>query len=172
MRSSVKALTVLTAFFIGIWVISSCKKEEEAIGTDKQLYDLATATTGFTWFENSDVLLDKSAGSGHPQPFLKTRYNAIAAAQLDANGRIKSGAVFPEGSLIVKELYANATTITRYAILYKKSDSPDADSKGWVWGYIDADEKVAIAASAKGAACTGCHSQADNIDYMLMNKYF
>ena len=82
------------------------------------------------------------------------------------------GATFPEGSLIVKELYDNSTTLGRYAILYKKSGSSDADAKGWVWGYINADGGVAEAASKKGSSCISCHSQADNIDYMLMNKYF
>ena len=74
--------------------------------------------------------------------------------------------------MIVKELYENSTTVSRYAILYKKTDSPSADAKGWVWGYIDANGKVAEPASNKGKACISCHNQADNIDYMLMNKYF
>ena len=72
----------------------------------------------------------------------------------------------------VKELNDNSTTLGRYAILYKKSGSADADAKGWVWGYINADGGVAETASKKGSSCTSCHSQADNIDYMLMNKYF
>ncbi len=72
----------------------------------------------------------------------------------------------------MKELYENSTNVTRYAILYKKSDSPSADTKGWVWGYIDANGKVAEPASNKGKACISCHNQSDNIDYMLMNKYF
>jgi hypothetical protein len=83
-----------------------------------------------------------------------------------------TGSTFPEGSLIVKELNDNSTTLGRYAILYKKSGSADADAKGWVWGYINADGGVAETASKKGSSCTSCHSQADNIDYMLMNKYF
>lgn len=45
--------------------------------------------------------------------------------------------------LIVKELYENSSELSRYAILLKKSDSPFADDKGWVWGYINANGKVA-----------------------------
>jgi hypothetical protein len=133
---------------------------------------MAKGTSGFTWFKNSSSLLNKSSGSGHPQPFLRTRYNSIASAKLDSTGRIMKGAIFPEGSLIVKELHDNSTTLGRYAILYKKSGSADADAKGWVWGYINADGTVAEVASKKGTSCISCHSQADNIDYMLMNKYF
>jgi len=172
MRKKLKTIIILTTFLVGVWTINSCKKEEEATGTDKELYEMAKTTSGFTWFKNSSSLLNKSSGSGHPQPFLRTRYNSIASAKLDSTGKIMTGATFPEGSLIVKELYDNSTTLGRYAILYKKAGSADADSKGWVWGYINSDGSVAEAASKKGSSCISCHSQADNIDYMLMNKYF
>lgn len=172
MRNKSKTFTVLTICFISILTINSCKKEQVAEGTDKELYDMSKATSGFVWYMNSSSLLGKSAGSGHPQPFLKTRYNPVAASQLDSNGKIMTGATFPEGSLIVKELYDNSTTLERYAILYKKSGSIDADANGWVWGYINSDGTVVESASKKGTSCINCHSQADNIDYMLMNKYF
>jgi hypothetical protein len=172
MRNKLKTIKILTFCFIGLSTIHSCKKENESPGTDKELYEMAKATSGFTWFKNSSSLLNKSSGSGHPQAFLRTRYNSVAAAKLNSNGKIMTSATFPEGSLIVKELYDNSTTLGRYAILYKKSVSADADAKGWVWGYINADGSVALAASKKGSSCINCHSQADNIDYMLMNKYF
>jgi hypothetical protein len=172
MRTQLKTITVLTFCLASIWTINSCKKEKAAEGIDKDLYDMSTVASGFVWYKNSSSLLDKSAGSGHPQPFLRTRYNAIAATQLDSSGKVMTGATFPEGSLIVKELHDNSTTLGRYAILYKKPGSADADAKGWVWGYINADGKVAEPASKKGTSCISCHLQADNIDYMLMNKYF
>jgi hypothetical protein len=123
----------------GFLVLNSCKKDKEAIDTDKELYEMTKENNGFTWFKNSNTLLNKSSGSGHSNPFLKTRYNAIAASQLDSVGKIKTNANFPEGSLIVKELYDNASTLARYAILYKKTASTYADANGWVWGYINSD---------------------------------
>ena len=162
----------LLVFLIGFAAFSSCKKEEEAKGIDQEMLELARVSTGFTWFKNTPTLLNKSSGSGHPQPFLRTRYNTIAATSLDSSGKIISGINFAEGSLIVKELYNNTTTFGRYAMLYKKSASAEADANGWVWGYINADGSVAEPASSKGTSCISCHSQTDNIDYMLMNKYF
>lgn len=160
-------------FFVVVLIfLSSCKKENNIDGTDKELYDMAIDTSGFTWFKNSSVLLNKSSGSGHPQPYLRTRYNAIAATKLDSAGNIILGTNFPEGSLVVKELFENSTTLKRYAILYKNSSNENADANGWVWGYINEDMTVAEPSSNKGASCKSCHSQADNIDYMLMNKYF
>ena len=173
---SLKSITLFAFFGLLMILVYSCKKETKtnnpAINTDKLLYDLSKSTSGFVWYKNSDVLLNKSSGTGHVQSFLRTRYNAIASSKLDGSGKIIAGTVFPEGSLIVKELYGNATTLSLYAILYKKSDSPDADARGWVWGYINADGGVVDAASNKGRTCINCHSQNGNIDYMLMNKYF
>lgn len=159
---------------IGIVIfISSCTKDKVPLPlTDEILYNMARSTNGFIWFKNSDTLFNKSSGSGHAPPYLRTRFNSIAAAKLDAEGKIIPEAVFPEGSLIVKELFADPTTIERYAVLYKSTNHQDADSKGWVWGYINADGSVASPASNKGSSCINCHSQEGNIDYMLMNKYF
>lgn len=163
---------LLTLLAFATLNLHSCKKDDDPTGIDKELYDMARVSEGFTWYKNSADLLDKSAGSGHPQPFLRTRYNTAASEQLDSAGKVKTGAVFAEGSLVVKELIDNASAVERYAILYKKPGDPNADANGWVWGYINADGSVVVPASAKGSSCAGCHSQAGHIDYMLMNKFF
>ena len=76
-------LITLPLCICGLLVLNSCKKDKEAIGTDKELYEMAKENNGFTWFKNSNTLLNKSAGSGHSNPFLNTRYNSVAASQLD-----------------------------------------------------------------------------------------
>jgi len=167
-KKSLSALVVIFAFIISI---NACKKDK-AEGTNKELFDMSKTTSGFTWYKNSSSILSKSSGSGHPQSLLRTRYNATAATMLDSSGKVMANASFPEGSLIVKELYDNATSLSRYAILYKQTNHIDADARGWVWGYINEDGSVAEAASKKGSACISCHLQSDNIDYMLMNKFF
>jgi hypothetical protein len=151
--------------------IQSCKKDEPAEGIDLELFNMAEETSGFTWYKNSDAWLPKSAGSGHNYTSLRTRYNTIASTQLDGDGKVMANASFPEGSLVVKEL-SSSSSVERYAILYKRSDSEHADANGWVWGYVNSDGTVATTAEDKGAICTGCHLQPDNIDYMLMNKFF
>jgi hypothetical protein len=157
---------VLSLAFISF----SCKKTPD--GIDGELFSLAEASAGFVYYKNSDAFLDKSAGTGHNFPFLRTRFNGLAATQLDGNKKVIEGAVFPEGSLIVKDLYNSKEKLERYAILFKDSDSEAADANGWVWGYIDAKGTVAEPALNKGASCIGCHSQSGNIDYTLMNLYF
>lgn len=141
-------------------------------GEDQDLYLIAKTTTDFVWYKNSKTKLPKTTGSGHSQPLLSTRFNAIAAANLDANFKVKTGSGFAEESLIVKELYDSDGKLDLYAILYKKATHANADSRGWVWGYINADGSVRIGSSKKGKDCTSCHSQSGNEDYTLMNKFF
>jgi hypothetical protein len=165
-------MKILLKLLISIFLFNACTKDKIAKEIDRQLFEMSEKTTGFNWFNNSNTLLAKSSGSGHPQPFLRTRFNAIASENLDSFGRIIEGSAFSEGSLIVKELYDDETTLGRYAILYKDSDNENADAKGWVWGYVNADRSVAVEASTKGSSCISCHSQSQNIDYMLMNKFY
>lgn len=156
----------------GLIYLNACNKDKEAEGLDKTLFEMAQETNGFTWYKNSDALLDKSSGSGHPQQKLRTRFNATASEMLTPNGKVMENASFSDGSLIVKELYSTGGTFERYAILYKSYDNEFADDRGWVWGYINADGTVSATAQDRGSACISCHLQEGNIDYMLMNLYF
>jgi hypothetical protein len=165
-----KKIKFISAIFLLLFI--ACKKEEKLSDIDQQLYDMAKETQGYTWFRFSDAFLNKSPGSAHSQTFLRTRYNASAATMLDSAGRIKKGAKFPEGAVVVKELAETRSRISRYAVLFKNSSSAFADNKGWVWGYIDAEGTVSETAVNKGSACISCHSQGGNEDYMLMSKYF
>lgn len=169
LKVTLKLMTVVAILFMSF---AACKKNKAAKQIDKDLYEWAKEMTDATWYKNSDELLEKSAGSGHSMPYLRTWFNSIAAEKLDDEGKVIPGSKFGEGSLIVKELYGNETTIDRYAILYKQSDHVTADDNGWVWGYVDADGEVASPASKKGDACIDCHSQSGNIDYVLMNQFF
>jgi hypothetical protein len=172
MTKKIASLTILSLFIMCICTFNSCKKDDNENSMDKELYDMATQPNGFGWYKNSEALLDRSEGSGHAQPLLRTRYNVMAGTVLDNNGRIMNSSEFPEGSLIVKELYSNATTLDQYAILYKKSNSADADADGWVWGYMNSNGSVVEPASKKGVSCIDCHTQEGNIDHTLMNKFF
>jgi hypothetical protein len=156
---------------IGLAVaLTACKKAPK--GIDGELFALSEETEGFVWFKFQDAFLDKSAGTGHNFPILKTRFNATAATQLDNNGRVLPDAVFPQGSVIVKELYDDNEKFKRYATMWKNPSNEYADANGWVWGYIEKKGKVVESAELKGASCTGCHAQSGSIDGTLMNNFF
>jgi hypothetical protein len=166
-----KTKQLFKLFFIVISLFA-CKKKETSSPTTLSLFEMSKNSEGFTWYKKTSEYLKKSTGTGHSQPYMRTRYNSIASEMLDSLGKINSSAKFPEGSLIVKELMDEDYTIERYAILYKDTKNKDADTKGWVWGYINKDGTEAFPTANKGTSCIGCHSQTENIDYMLMNKYF
>lgn len=168
-----KFLFLGVVFFVGSLV--SCKHDPVAIvdpNIDKQLYEMAMDTNGYTWFEKSDTALPRSSGSGHGAPLLRTRFNNVASTKLDAAGRVIDGSDFQSGSVVIKELLNADLSLERYAILYKDPSNSAVDANGWVWGYILPDGAVSIPASEKGARCISCHSQSGNIDYMLMNKFY
>jgi len=135
--------------------------------TDAQLRALATASAGWTHYKNRPIdTLPRAGGSGHAESRLLTRFNAVAATQLDGAGKVRTAASFPDSSLIVKELYTGSV-ITTLAVMMKLRGSPNASAGGWVWGYFDGAGNVRIAAANRGAACAGCHSV--GIDYTRMN---
>jgi hypothetical protein len=130
-----------------------------------QLSALARASTGWTYWRNRSDTLLRSNGSGHVEARLRTRYNARAAAQLDANGRVRAGAVFPDSSLIVKELIIG-NTLNRYAVMYKLPSAANANG-GWLWAYYAPDGATQIALTSRGGACVGCHTP--GVDRTRMN---
>ena len=152
---------------------SSCNKAKNLHEDDKEMKDAAISTDGFSWYKNSDDILAKSEGSGHSYPYLRTRYNSTASSVLTADGKVEDGATFPEGSVIVKEFYLDdMSTLDRYAVMYKKASSENADDAGWLWAYVEADESIAYSSTEKGGSCMGCHNQTGAVDGTLMNLYF
>jgi hypothetical protein len=166
-------MKIKTALFLCFfWLILSCAKDKTPEPTDAQLVKLVFETASFRYYKDNDSLYAKTSGSGHNFPFLKTKYNTIAASQLDSEGNLLSNATFPEESFIVKELYSDSTTIDVYAVMYKNSGNANADANGWIWAYVNADKSIGFESSRKGVGCISCHSQTGNLDYMLMNKFY
>lgn len=134
--------------------------------TDAALSSLARATTGWTYYKNRPDTLLRSAQSGHAEARLRTRFNAAAATQLDATGKVRAGASFPDSALIVKELVIG-NVLSRYAVMYKLRGSANAGTGGWLWAYYAPDGSPQIGTAGRGAACQSCHSA--GIDHVRMN---
>ena len=164
--------TLLALVLVGSLVGSGCKHGTDEDPVDAQLLEMARNTNGSVWYKDSTTPLPRSNGSGHAEPLLRTRYNALAATVLDTNLMVTPDTLFPEGSLIVKELMTDASTTDTYAILYKQSSNVYADASGWVWGYVRPSGEVRIPAKDQGAVCRSCHTQAGHIDQTLMNISF
>jgi hypothetical protein len=140
----------------------ACKKKApsspaQVAITDDALFDKAFET-GYTFYMgNSDTLGYTPLGGGH-SGLIRVRFNAIAQSALGTDGRLPSGAVFPSGSLVVKELYQQrGGPLYAIAIMLKSPSDPNAAS-GWVWGEYYADRRKVAPVANKGSQCVGCHS--------------
>ncbi|MEZ5173517.1 MAG: cytochrome P460 family protein [Bacteroidia bacterium] len=153
---------------LSLFSLYSCKHEAKE-GIEHEMFEAGRKSEGFTWYKFSSQILPSSDFSGHSDPEQRTRYNSTAASMLDADGKVMEGISFPEGSLIVKELYKNNGNLNTYAMMYKKPTAAEADEAGWVWGYFDKKGDVRAPASEKGAQCRSCHNQNGSIDFSLMN---
>jgi len=149
-----------------------CKEEDSPTQTaqtvtDSQLLLLAKNITGKTFYKLSTDTLSKGGNSAHPGPKLRTWYNTKAAAQLTAQGIVKSSPAFADSSLIVKEIYNADGTLSLYAILFKMSSATNKGPGDWVWAELESNGTPIISATAKGAGCASCHASA--FDYTRMN---
>ncbi len=160
---------------VGLVVVASCGGSEGTLLpppggqtqiTDADVFRLSQVTAGSVWYKNSPDTLARSAGSGHSELRLRTRFNARAASQLDASGKVRAGTVFQDSSIIVKELI-NGSTLIRYAVMMKLPSSSSAGTGGWLWAYYSPTGSAQISISSRGGACVGCHSS--GIDQTRMN---
>lgn len=135
-------------------VLSACKKKK----TNEDLYDESKAS-GLVLYQNKDSILSPAGSSPHG-PF-KLKFNSTAVSQFGNDGKLAAGATFPNGALIVKEVYSG-NTLTLYAVM-KKSDSKFA-SNGWLWAEYEPDGKTKYSVGEKGKSCVPCHSTTPNRD--------
>lgn len=149
-------------------VPSNSSQVQESL-TIPQIFEIAKQTSGYTWYKRSDALLGRTSKSGHIEPWMRTRYNTTASSMLDAGGKVREGVVFPEGSIITKELINADRSINGYALMIKRKSDINADADGWVWGYVTASGAERHPLVSKGSGCINCHSIAGHIDRTLMN---
>jgi hypothetical protein len=98
-------MKIKTALFLCFfWLILSCAKDKTPEPTDAQLVKLVFETTSFRYYQDNDSLYAKTSGSGHNFPFLKTKYNTIAASQLDSEGNLLSNATYSRGIVYCKRI--------------------------------------------------------------------
>ena len=169
MRIRTDFLSMITILAMGTL---GCQHDTTGDPLEEDLLELAKDTDGATWYKETDSLLPRSSGSGHGQALLRTRFNSLASTALDDSGKVVPDTLFPNGSVIVKELFSDANTLDQYAVMFKKPSHPYADEDGWVWGYMRPDGEVREPARNKGTACRNCHGQQGSIDFTLMNAYF
>lgn len=164
-----------SARFAAIVIIAACSSAVTAPNprsdaaftvNDASVQALAATRSGWVFYKGRPDTLNRSPGSGHPEARLLVRYNAQAATQLDASGKVRAGAVFPDSSIIVKDLI-NGNSLVTVAVMVKLSRSPQATPDGWIWTEYGASGAVHTSVNSRGQGCIGCHGS--GIDFTRMN---
>ena len=133
--------------------------------SDATLYSIVRGDPSWTFYKRSATPIARSSRP-HPESHALVRYNARAATQLDAVGKVRSGASFPDSSIIVKAL-SNGSTLATYAVMMKLSGSASSGPGGWIWAEYGPAGAVKFSTTSRGSACTSCHVA--GIDYTRMN---
>ena len=130
--------------------------------TDAALFALVAQTDPFgryTVFPSADEFTTgRLDGSEAHRPVIRVSLNATAAGALQ-NGRLPSGARFPDGSIVFKEIKPTASASpTLYAVMVKDSANSLAGN-GWLWAEYGPTGSVIFSISSRGSACTSCHQR-------------
>lgn len=138
------------------------------------LFRLITQTdpfAGYTVFPNAEEFTaGRLNGSEAHRPIVRASLNVRALGALQ-NGRLPAGGVFPDGSVIVKEVQPRAgAPATTYAVMYKDARNAIAGS-GWLWAEFGPDGSVQYSASNRGGACVSCHQREDGRSNDLVRTF-
>lgn len=158
----------LVIFSAGVLALAiACKKDVAPISnpepeeiSDANLYEAVKSASGFTYYRNNDSIKASSKETAHG-PWFRVRFNSIANAALTDNGKLPAGKEFPEGSIVVKELFETQQGGLKYLAVMQKNKNHSKANAGWLWNEYEADGKVYYSINLKGDGCVGCHSNKD-----------
>ncbi|MBL7924037.1 MAG: cytochrome P460 family protein [Bacteroidia bacterium] len=158
MKTRILAQMLLVAM---VFLLASCKKEEEKekkANTD--LYCEINAGP-YAYYSGTPVITE---GLGGAHGFMKVRFNSVAQTALDSSGKLPTGSAFPNGSVIVKEVYNSlGGGLQLYAVMKKENWNEYAGSS-WLWGEYRPGGEVVFSVAKKGNGCISCHSSPDHRD--------
>jgi hypothetical protein len=144
-------------------LIYGCKKddveEESLVTSDQSLYD-KVKNNQFAYYQDNNILLQPAGGSPHGT--FKLRFNATAQSVLGPDGKLPTNGVFPDSSILLKEVY-NGNVLTLLVPMMKLSRDKNSGSR-WVWAEYNPDGSVVYSISNKGQGCIPCHSSSPNRD--------
>jgi hypothetical protein len=148
-----------------VLIAQSCKKDKDSNpDEDKALYTLI-GQQDYTYYVGTPGI---TAGVGNsPHGFERVKFNTVAQSALDSTGKLPVGATFPDGSIIVKEIYGSAAGSLNLIAIMKKDPSSPVSGSGYVWAEFKPDGSTAFSSVKKGNGCISCHSGNPNRDLVL-----
>lgn len=138
--------------------VIACAKEKARPSKllDENLFSYITDTSGYVYYQNANVL---SAAGNSPHGSFKMRFNNKAQQLLNSSLELPSGELFPDSSVIVKEV-TNGTNITLYAVMFKYNGT-------WLWAEYGPSGNILHGIGQGSAVCLQCHNLSPNRDNVL-----
>lgn len=140
-------------------IIFSCAKKK----TTAAIFDETTNGTLY-FYKGKDTIYAPKGTS--PHGYFKLKFNQTAYEALGPDGKLPQGQTFPEGSLIVKEVYNSNNEKTLYAVMKKDRKSKFANHK-WMWAEYELNGSPKISISREGKDCVDCHLGGSPRDLVL-----
>jgi hypothetical protein len=158
---------LIFSFFMAVFMISqSCTDHDlnnmrTDTQTDEIIFNEINQLIDFSYYQNGNTL---SPASASPHGTFKLRFNQIAWTSLDDNGELPKGSSFPDGAVIVKEVY-NGNNLGVYAVM-KKARSERKAGERWLWAEYTPDGNVLFSIEQRGNGCISCHSDGSHRDLL------
>ncbi len=153
-----RALLIFTAL-CAIVAINSCTKDpvtddDDPIVTytDTDLFQLIN-NEEFFYYKGDTSLL--SAAGNSPHGTFKLLFNQTANEALGPDGKLAVGDTFPTGSIVLKDVIRNGSTLF-YAAMWKQPSSANAN-EDWLWYEANLNGSLLVSINANGNGCIGCH---------------
>ncbi|PBQ33882.1 hypothetical protein CNR22_19530 [Sphingobacteriaceae bacterium] len=152
-------------FLIVLMALICCTKDQgknpSLAYTDYALLDSCKQNRHYYYKDDATTLL---SGAHGPHGTFKLRFNTIAYRALTDKGTLPVGNVFPDGSLIIKDIYSGGA-LNLYALMYKRSGT-------WLWAEIEPGGNIHHSINSAESICTGCHSQSGNRDLAVSFNFY
>lgn len=146
MNNSLKLMLMLLP---AVTTMIACKKDKEESSAD-QAFSSEIRNGSYSYYQNGNTL---SAASPSPHGSFKLKFNSTALAALDSTGELPSGATFPNGSVIVKEV-VSGSGVTLLAVMKKEPSNANAGS-GWMWAEYEPDGSTVFSVGKREMVASG-----------------
>lgn len=150
-------MRVIATLIIIVSFIYSCTKDVGALPAgpvfnDSTLFVLASSPSGkFTWKNSTNDSVFTSAAAHSSVPY-KLLMNKKAKDVCTDNGKLPVNAIFPDSSMLVKQIYnAGQTQINQYVVMYKLNGN-------WKWAKYSPGGSTIFSINQDASVCIGCHT--------------
>jgi hypothetical protein len=160
-----KKILIISVFFVIILFVTGYIyfNSTGKIIQDDALYKWVSSEKNFVYYKNDSTILPTSEDTERAHDnFQRTRLNKIAATMLNAEGKLPKGAVFPDSSIIVKEIYSDKNSKPEILAVMVKLKGAENSNKDWLWAEYSPSGDVEYSVSRNGKVCVGCHKPGDD----------